>query len=178
MGIGNPISRLLDLIERAHSSLTGIGTDDHHAQAHTLASHSTKDHSELTGVGTSDHHVKYTDAEALTAAVQAGAITDAVTKAPTHDAVYDVKATADAAIAKSLLTERGSVIFRNATVPAELLHGTAAQVLTSGGHGADPAWADASGGIDKGTAFPLTGALGDYFHRTDSGRLFKCITAY
>jgi len=43
-------------------------------------------------------HAIYTDAAAKAAAVQAGAITDAVTKAPTHDAVYDVKATADAAM--------------------------------------------------------------------------------
>jgi len=43
------------------------------------------------------HHTKYTDAEAKAAAVQAGAITDGVTKAPTHDAVYDVKVTAEAA---------------------------------------------------------------------------------
>uniref|UniRef100_A0A6M3IDN2 Putative structural protein n=1 Tax=viral metagenome TaxID=1070528 RepID=A0A6M3IDN2_9ZZZZ len=43
------------------------------------------------------HHAKYTDAEAKAAAVLAGAITDAETKAPTHDAVYDVKVTADAA---------------------------------------------------------------------------------
>ena len=37
------------------------------------------------------NHDRYADPEALAAAVQAGAITDAVTKAPTHDAVYDVK---------------------------------------------------------------------------------------
>lgn len=43
-------------------------------------------------------HAKYTDAAAKAAAVQAGAITNAVTKAPTHDAVFDVKATADAAL--------------------------------------------------------------------------------
>lgn len=43
------------------------------------------------------HHAKYTDAAAKAAAVQAGAITDGVTKAPTHDAVYDVKTTADLA---------------------------------------------------------------------------------
>ena len=43
------------------------------------------------------HHTKYTDAEAKTASVQSGAITNGVTKAPTHDAVFDVKATADAA---------------------------------------------------------------------------------
>lgn len=36
------------------------------------------------------HHTRYTDAEAKAAAVLAGAITDAETKAPTHDAVYDI----------------------------------------------------------------------------------------
>jgi len=55
-------------------------------------------HSKLDDVGASDHHSKYTNAEAKAAAVQAGAITNGVTKAPTHDAVYDVKATADAAL--------------------------------------------------------------------------------
>ena len=43
------------------------------------------------------HHAKYTDVEAKSAAVQSGAIANGVTKAPTHDAVYDVKVTADAA---------------------------------------------------------------------------------
>ena len=43
------------------------------------------------------HHAKYLDSEAKAAAVQSGAITNGVTKAPTHDAVFDVKATADAA---------------------------------------------------------------------------------
>jgi len=50
------------------------------------------------GDGNALNHDKYTDAEAKAAAVQAGAITNAVTKAPTHDAVFDVKATADAAL--------------------------------------------------------------------------------
>ncbi len=39
-----------------------------------------------------------------------------------------------------VFTERGSLIYRNATVPAELKHGTANQVLVSGGHNADPSW--------------------------------------
>lgn len=47
-------------------------------------------------------------------------------------------------ILNSLLTERGSIIYRNATVPAELLHGTSGHVLTSGGDGADPSWVAAS----------------------------------
>ena len=82
--------------------LTAIATHKgdasaHHPQAHTLGSHSTKAHTELTGVTTSQHHTKYTNASAKAAAVQAGAITNGVTKAPTHDAVYDVKVTADTA---------------------------------------------------------------------------------
>ncbi len=53
---------------------------------------------EHTAVGNNaPHHTKYTNNEAKAAAVQAGAITNGVTKAPTHDAVFDVKATADAA---------------------------------------------------------------------------------
>jgi len=55
-------------------------------------------HTKLDDVGASDHHSKYTNAEAKAAAVQAGAITDGVTKAPTHDVVFDVKTTADAAL--------------------------------------------------------------------------------
>jgi hypothetical protein len=46
-----------------HAALPNV----HHAEAHTLASHSTKAHSELTGVGTSDHHVRYADSEAVSA---------------------------------------------------------------------------------------------------------------
>lgn len=54
---------------------------------------------EHTAIGdAAPHHAKYLDSEAKAAAVQAGAITDGVTKAPTHDAVFDVKATADAAL--------------------------------------------------------------------------------
>lgn len=45
----------------------------------------------------SAHHTKYTNAAAKAAAVQAGTITNGVTKAPTHDAVYDVKQVAYAA---------------------------------------------------------------------------------
>ncbi len=49
---------LLAAASVAHSATTGQGTDDHHAQAHTLASHSAKAHSDLTGVGTDDHHAE------------------------------------------------------------------------------------------------------------------------
>lgn len=42
----------------AHSDTTGRTTDDHHDEAHTLASHTTKDHSELTSVTSDQHHAK------------------------------------------------------------------------------------------------------------------------
>jgi hypothetical protein len=53
-------------------------------------------------------------------------------------------------IAKSLLTERGSIIFRDATGPAERLHGNDGDVLTSKGHGADPIFAAPTGGGGAG----------------------------
>jgi hypothetical protein len=37
--------------------------------------------------------------------------------------------------------ERGDLLFFNGSTWARLAHGTAGQVLTSGGHGADPYWA-------------------------------------
>ncbi|MQY58499.1 MAG: hypothetical protein GH144_02650 [Clostridia bacterium] len=40
-----------------------VNANAHHAQSHTLASHSTKAHSELTGVTASQHHTKFTTAE-------------------------------------------------------------------------------------------------------------------
>lgn len=42
----------------SHSELTGVTSDQHHTESHTLASHSSKAHSDLTGIGTDDHHAK------------------------------------------------------------------------------------------------------------------------
>jgi len=82
------------------------------------------------GTGTNVEEVDvYTDAAAKAAAVLAGAITDAETKAPTHDAVYDVKVTADGAIAKSLLTTKGDIIKRGVSVPEKLAIGSDTQKL-------------------------------------------------
>ncbi|GAI13398.1 unnamed protein product, partial [marine sediment metagenome] len=39
-----------------HQNLTGVTPDQHHPQAHTLGSHSTKAHSELTDVEPDQHH--------------------------------------------------------------------------------------------------------------------------
>lgn len=44
-----------------HAGTTGQTADDHHAQAHTLGSHSTKAHSELSDIGADDHHAKAHD---------------------------------------------------------------------------------------------------------------------
>lgn len=42
----------------SHEDLVGVSADQHHNEAHTLASHSSKAHSELTGIGTGDHHAQ------------------------------------------------------------------------------------------------------------------------
>jgi len=44
-----------------HEDLTDVTSDQHHAQSHTLTSHSTRAHSELTGVGATDHHSNAND---------------------------------------------------------------------------------------------------------------------
>ena len=50
--------------------------------------------------------------------------------------------------------ERGDVLYRGASAWAFLPHGTAGQVLTTGGHGADPSWDDAAGGVTFWTEVP------------------------
>ncbi|GAH49073.1 unnamed protein product, partial [marine sediment metagenome] len=42
----------------AHGHLSGVTSDQHHPQSHTLASHSTKAHTELTGVTSGQHHAQ------------------------------------------------------------------------------------------------------------------------
>ncbi|GAI77961.1 unnamed protein product, partial [marine sediment metagenome] len=56
LGVIVPHDALANLTEKAHGSLTGVTSDQHHPQAHTLASHSTKAHGELTGVTSGQHH--------------------------------------------------------------------------------------------------------------------------
>ncbi|MBA7692082.1 hypothetical protein ES703_100640 [subsurface metagenome] len=67
MARGETAIRLAQLAEKAHSSLTGIGTSDHHIKTTAgelnLADLAEKAHSSLTGVGTSDHHAKTADNE-------------------------------------------------------------------------------------------------------------------
>lgn len=51
-------SNLTDLATRQHAGLTDISSDQHHAQSHSLASHSTKPHSALTDILPNQHHNK------------------------------------------------------------------------------------------------------------------------
>jgi hypothetical protein len=68
------------------ASLSGVLADDQHIiDAEAVSAMGAKANSNPL------NHDRYADSEALAAAVQSGAITDGVTKAPTHDAVYDVK---------------------------------------------------------------------------------------
>lgn len=57
--------------------------------------------------------------------------------------------------ALSPLTTQGDLIFRNATTNTRLGTGTAGQLLTSGGAGANPSWTTVSGGVTAHSA--LTG---------------------
>jgi len=41
-----------------HANLASVTANQHHAQAHTLASHSSKAHSELTGISANQHHAQ------------------------------------------------------------------------------------------------------------------------
>jgi hypothetical protein len=66
----------------SHDSIGGVSVDDHHPQAHTLASHSSKAHSELTGIGANDHHGQPSD-------VAYSSAWNGVTIAPSKNAVYD-----------------------------------------------------------------------------------------
>lgn len=73
------------------AGLSGLLADDQHVlDAEAVAAMGAKANSNPL------NHDRYADSEALAAAVQAGAITDTVTKAPTHDAVYDVKVMVEA----------------------------------------------------------------------------------
>lgn len=72
--------------------------------------------------------------------------------------------------AYSVLTERGSIVYRNATVPAELTHGTAGQVLQTGGDGADPSWLtvdNTAGGTDASIAPVTSNVVYDHTQAAD-----------
>lgn len=67
--------------EISHDDLTDVTSNQHHAQAHTLASHSTKAHSELTGVTANQHHPQTHNAVSHSDIASSGAdIDDAVSK--------------------------------------------------------------------------------------------------
>ena len=66
--------------------------------------------------------------------------------------VLDAEVTA-VAIARILLTTRGDIIYRNATVPARLPKGNLNDVLTQGAN--DPAWVAPAGGATKEFYIPV-----------------------
>jgi len=98
----------------AHSHLSGIGANDHHAQAHTLASHSTKAHSELTGVTSDQHHARSHD----------------------HSLVADGTPIAVTGVPNLPASKITSGRFGMARMP----DGTSGQVLTAQDAGVDPAY--------------------------------------
>jgi len=69
-------------------------------------------------------------------------------------------------IAKALVTEQGDIIYASAaSTPAALPHGTAGQVLQSGGHAANPSWLtvdNTAGGTDASIAPVTSNVLYDH----------------
>ena len=59
-----------------HGGLSGVTSDQHHAEAHSLSSHSSEAHSELSGVGINDHHEQFGSSDELTIASGVISITD------------------------------------------------------------------------------------------------------
>lgn len=85
----------------------------------------------------------------------------------------------DDVILKALLTEQGDVIYASGVAtPAALPHGTAGQVLKTGGHLANPSWGDETpaahaashqdGGGDEISVAALSGTLADDQHVLDT----------
>lgn len=95
-GLGAP-TVANDAVRKAYADLfTLLTTFNDHSARHENDGADEISVAGLSGLLADNQHV--INAEAKAAAVQAGAITNGVTKAPTHDAVYDVKVTADAAL--------------------------------------------------------------------------------
>jgi len=64
-------------------------------------------------------------------------------------ATWEKLAFEEDSILKSVLTERGSIIYASGiATEAELKHGSAGQVLKSGGHAANPSWTTPMAGAD------------------------------
>ena len=75
---------------------------------------------------------------ATVTAIDIGALANTDTVVPTSKAVTTKLADY---ITKATLTEQGDIMYASgASTPAPLAHGTAGQILRSGGHGANPAW--------------------------------------
>ena len=88
------------------------------------------------------------------------------TLAATANAVKTTYDLADAAIAKSVVTTAGDIIYRNATVPTRLGIGTAGQVLTVNSGATAPEWTTVS--ASSGPAFRV--------YRNTSAQTFSAAT--
>ncbi len=89
--------------DKDHADLTGVTSDQHHNEAHTLASHSSKDHSELTNVTSDQHHAQSHNAASHSDITSTGAqIDDAVTKKHSQNTDTDLDATFEATFVKKV----------------------------------------------------------------------------
>ncbi|MBA7658704.1 hypothetical protein ES703_66663 [subsurface metagenome] len=80
--------------DKDHADLTNVTSDQHHNEAHTLASHSTKAHTELTNVTSDQHHAQSHNAASHSDITSTGAqIDDAVSKK--HDRQHALNSAAD-----------------------------------------------------------------------------------
>uniref|UniRef100_A0A6M3LG04 Tail protein n=1 Tax=viral metagenome TaxID=1070528 RepID=A0A6M3LG04_9ZZZZ len=106
-----------------------------------------------------DESKRITIANLVAAAVQSGAITDGVTKAPTHDAVYDVKVTADTATtpaeAAQLVTDHNN---NTTTAHGAVSAATASKFVVRDANARAKFAAPAAAGdaLIKGTALTIT----------------------
>jgi hypothetical protein len=137
---GETVSRLNSLAEKSHASLTNVLPDQHHARSHVI-----------TAVG--DHISGATPGKILKAnanglpidATNTDAdVADAVTKRHSQNTDTDLDAIFEATFVKHAeLTEQGDIPYAPATPVvgwSPLAHADTHDILTSGGHGANPSW--------------------------------------
>ena len=136
----------------------------------------------VTGSGTSGKLAKWTGTYTQGDATNTDTdVADAVTKKHTQNTDTDLDATFEATFVKKAdYTAKGDIpVGTGAGTITALGVGTNEHVLTADSTQVTGIkWAEASGGIEKDTAFPPTGAVGDALYRTDLIGLYLCKEAY